>query len=496
MPEAYSQNTLQKLSEQLEVIYHQVKAQEEKHSELLEGLHPNWQTSGRNLLHYLAMRTFDLRTLHDQLSALSISSLRYSESYTLANLSRVLYLLKLLQQESCVLRAEDTKIDFYTSKELLQKQADRLFGTRTAHQDNRIMVTLPEKAATDYQFVKSLLAAGMDCARINCSHHTPQQWQQMADHVRRAELEVGYKCSIYVDLAGPKIRTEEIPEGKKYHRFSVGNKLVIGRKLKHIKGHKEKGYSISLPQVLDDVQAGQPIWFNDGKLGGKILEVHNHHLQVELTYTEKEKKKLKIDKGINLPETELNLPALTKADEEALDFVADRADIVGYSFVRTVEDIALLQDKLKERGLEDLGVVLKIETRQAFDCFPDLLFQLMKSRRAGIMVARGDLAVEIGFERIAEVQEELLWLCEAAHMPCIWATQVLRNLTKKGIATRAEITDAAMSVRAECVMLNTGDYLVKAIETLEDILNRMQDHQVKKNTIMRPLQVARDFANR
>jgi pyruvate kinase len=109
------------------------------------------------------------------------------------------------------------------------------------------------------------------------------------------------------------------------------------------------------------------------------------------------------------------------------------------------------------------------------------------------MIARGDLAVECGYERLAEVQEEILWICEAAHTPVIWATQVLETLAKTGIPSRAEVTDAAMSERAECVMLNKGPYIGEAVRTLDDILRRMQAHQSKKRAMLRPLHVAHDI---
>jgi pyruvate kinase len=110
------------------------------------------------------------------------------------------------------------------------------------------------------------------------------------------------------------------------------------------------------------------------------------------------------------------------------------------------------------------------------------------------MIARGDLAVECGFERLAEAQEEILWICEAAHIPTIWATQVLENLAKEGIPSRAEITDAAMGHRAECVMLNKGPYVARAVAVLDDILSRMQAHQAKKRAMLRHLRVADVFS--
>ena len=106
------------------------------------------------------------------------------------------------------------------------------------------------------------------------------------------------------------------------------------------------------------------------------------------------------------------------------------------------------------------------------------------------MIARGDLAVEAGFERLAELQEEILWLCQAAHLPVVWATQVLDSLAKEGLPTRAEVTDAAMSERAECVMLNKGPFVVEAVRTLDDILGRMESHQHKKTPTLRALGVA------
>ena len=118
----------------------------------------------------------------------------------------------------------------------------------------------------------------------------------------------------------------------------------------------------------------------------------------------------------------------------------------------------------------------------------------MRSPRAGVMIARGDLAVECGFERLAELQEEILWFAEAAHLPVIWATQVLEHLAKEGVPSRAEITDAAMGERAECVMLNKGRHVVEAVHTLDNILKRMASHQMKKRSLLRRLNLAGRFS--
>jgi pyruvate kinase len=137
-----------------------------------------------------------------------------------------------------------------------------------------------------------------------------------------------------------------------------------------------------------------------------------------------------------------------------------------------------------------LGLVLKIETKLGFEALPAILLETLCRRPLAVMIARGDLAVELGFDRLAEVQEEILWLSEAAHVPVIWATQVLESLAKTGLPTRAEISDAAMAVQAECVMLNKGPYISEAVKVLASILRRMESHQYKKRQLYRPLKVS------
>ena len=131
--------------------------------------------------------------------------------------------------------------------------------------------------------------------------------------------------------------------------------------------------------------------------------------------------------------------------------------------------------------------MIKIETPEAVKNLPELIVRTAGKQPLGVMIARGDLAVEIGYQRLAEIQEEILWLCQAAHVPVIWATQVLENLVKTRIPSRAEITDAAMAERAECVMLNKGDYVTDAITVIDDVLTRMEQHQAKKTPQLRAL---------
>ena len=193
---------------------------------------------------------------------------------------------------------------------------------------------------------------------------------------------------------------------------------------------------------------------------------------------------------MNFPDTALDRPALTSKDIEDLEVVAGHADLVSLSFVHKASDVDALYGHLNRLGAADLGVILKIENRAAFECLPELLMTAAKRQRIAVMVARGDLGVEVGFERLAEVQEEMLWLCEAAQVPVIWATQVLESLAKDGLPTRGEVTDAAMSIRAECVMLNKGPHIGAAVQFLCDVARRMTQHADKTFPTHRALNVA------
>jgi pyruvate kinase len=241
------------------------------------------------------------------------------------------------------------------------------------------------------------------------------------------------------------------------------------------------------PEVLDALGAGERVFFDDGTIAGEVVRLRPGEADVRITRARPTGSKLRAEKGINFPDTHLRLPALVPEDDEMLRFVASHADIVGLSFVQSSEDVAALQQRLDDLKGEHLGIVLKVETTNGFAHLPDILLTAMASERIGVMVARGDLAVECGFERLAEVQEEILCLCDAAHVPVIWATQVLDQMARTGQPSRAEISDAAMASRAECVMLNKGPHIVQALAALDDILRRMSSHQRKKVALLRRL---------
>ena len=274
------------------------------------------------------------------------------------------------------------------------------------------------------------------------------------------------------------------------HRVGLGDRINLTRSLEPAPATRAGTahfIGCSLTEVFQRARSGDRVMLDDGKIGGVIESVTNDEIAITVTDVRPGGVNLRAGKGINLPDTDLGLEALTPKDLKDLAFVAGCADMVSLSFVRRPDDVAQLQHELRRLDAVDLGIVLKIENTAAFENLPELLLQAMRSARVGVMIARGDLAVEIGFERLSEVQEEIMWVCEAAHVPVIWATQVLDTLARTGHPSRAEITDAAMSARAECVMLNKGPFITDAVSMLDSILTRMGGHHDKKRSLLRRL---------
>ncbi|HRQ39106.1 MAG TPA: pyruvate kinase [Chloroflexota bacterium] len=281
--------------------------------------------------------------------------------------------------------------------------------------------------------------------------------------------------------------------------LQTGDRLILTRADRPGKAaqYDEAGHLVqpahiacTLKEAFDAVEPGHRVLFDDGRIHGRVLENDRDNIIIEITHTGLSAGRLQAEKGINFPDTILTMPSLTAKDLQDLEFMAGHADIIGLSFARSPEDVYALEEQLERLKAHHIGVVLKIETRQAFENLPRLLLAAMHSPPDGIMVARGDLAAELGFERMAEVQEEILWFCEAAHIPVIWATQVLENLAKRGAPSRAEVTDVVMSSRAECVMLNKGPFIVNTVHFLNDVLERMAAHSSKRRIMLRRLSIS------
>lgn len=479
---------LHALSDALEDIRNKMLAAEAQRRDTLRFVHHSQRKSAANLLHYLVLRREDLRDIQHDLHNAGLSSLASSESHALFQVESV------LERLGAIHTPRSDGYDYPAAARLLGQRAAALFGAKRNLNIPHVMVTFESSLADDYAGVKALLEAGMNVARINCAHDKQPVWLQMIENIRKATRATGLSCKIYLDLAGPKIRTEILGKGRNKDRIKLNkNERFLLVEPDAIFDRNAKVVGCTQPGVVRDLECGDRVLFDDGLIETVVEKIEGGAATLCVRRVPVQKTTLKAEKGINFPDTELSIRCLTDFDKIVLPFARKYADAVGFSFVRHPDEIAELQSLLHAEEGRRLPIVLKIETLDAVQNLPALLLQGMQEPLFGVMIARGDLAVEIGFERLSEIQEEILWICEAAHVPVIWATQVLETLNKSGIATRSEVTDAARAAHAECVMLNKGKYLLTVLATLRDILHRSGGHHLKKRYVFRPLNIAEQF---
>ena len=597
--------TLNRLIDELQRIRELLLEAEKRFAQLIASTDPSWRESARNLVHYLALRRFDMRELQADLAEIGVSSLGRSEGHVLITIESVLNILLRLAGHQALRPNKHAALKFQEGARLLEEHTRSFLGQKPINRAVRIMVTMPNEGANDYSLVRDLIASGTDCVRINCARDDESTWRQMTRNLRRASKELEKNCKVEFDLPGRKLRTGYIGPGPRAIKWgpkrddsgkvlrpariwlthaerpalpdgnadacllvqedwlaslAVGSTirftdlrdkkraitvigevgesrwaeseatayvgpetllrtdqetesqpvesrigeippveasllLRIGDILLLTSDSKTRLADEKLPKIgglsresLSNLKVGQSIWFDDGKIGGSIEGKTDNHVRVRITYAKPGGSKLRSDRGINLPGTHLEAGALGERDLKALSIATKCADSVALSFASSKKDVEALLTYLERIKRRRIGIVLKIETREGFENLPSMLLTAMRRRGGvGVMIARGDLAVECGYERLAELQEEILCVCEAAHVPVIWASDVLESLVKKGIPSRTEITDAAMSVRTECVMLNKGPHILKAVRALDDILRRMEAHQRKKASMLRKL---------
>ena len=593
---------LETLRDSIGALEVRLRAEASAHEASIQAVHPGYQVSARNLVHYITLRQTDLRGLQSGLFRHGLSSLGRLEGHVLDAVTRVRDRLDdaIARRGGADARerAPDEAPTWDDAERLLHAHTRALLGPRPAHRHVSVMVTAPAAAEVTESWVARLLAAGMNVLRINAAHEDEAAWKHIVQTARAVAASTGANLCIAVDLPGPKLRTVMLAEGPRvakwrperdelgrvvrpclvtlrassamgapathdvavpdalFHALAAGDELtfrdtreshrslcvvepraetwiaemrdtayvVPGTRLTLERGGVPLGeltldripprpyrlplavgqefclvksgatppadvpaVGCTLDAALSSLRAGQRVLFDDGHLETITESVASDHARLRVTYAAGGAFRLGAEKGINLPDTELELPLLSAEDEHALAFACEHADVVDASFVRGPDDVRDLYRRLAELGAHRLGVVLKIETSAAFGRLPAILLAALERAPVGVMIARGDLAIESGYERLAEVQEEMLWLCEAAHVPVIWATQVLDTLARTGRPSRAEVTDAAMSVRAECVMLNKGPYVAEAVTALDDILRRMEQHTYKKRSLYRRL---------
>jgi pyruvate kinase len=451
-----------------------------------------FRSSAANLARYMALRHHDLRPLQRRLARFGLSSLGRLESRVAPTLAAVIASLAILSgnRKNSIHPSSNA---FFAGERRLAAQARAIFGPTTREAGVALLITCPPEAADDPNFMLELAKRRVEAVRINCAHDDAKSWARMVGHLRAANATTGHCMKIFMDLAGPKIRTGKVQSKKNHKKAHKGDLLAItavGNLAAVECAEPYFGVECTLSEVFSATKPGDRVFVDDGKLSAEIEACEHWGLLARITLVKEDGVHLKSEKALNFPDTLLDASALTEVDRDALHFVAEHADGIEFSFVQSAEDVRQLQKALSELRPTDWRrkiLVLKIETARGLINLPDILVQAAGQQPTAIMIARGDLSVEIGFARTAEIQEQLLWLAEAASVPTIWATQVLETLIKDGTPSRGEMTDAAMAARAECVMLNKGPHLLEAIDQLRLLFGRMEDHQHKKFAKLRRL---------
>lgn len=474
------------LKELKDILASMLKAEDQK-KESINGVKPHYHKSAINLVDYLALRSQNIELVQKQLHSIGLSSLASSESHIKAQVITIIDWLG---------PAETThsEIDAASGLKQLQDNITSLLGNAGKDDAPPIMVTFDTNFTDDFQLMCDLLENGMQVARINCAHDDEPAWIKMIENLRKAAAKLNLPCKLYMDLAGPKIRTQVVSRKDKHGSLKVeaGDEITLTDPDQ--KAMKDKKIvRCTLPGIVENLKPGHRVYFDDGLFEAVVQTVTGKQAILKITRISAKKPIIKSEKGINFPDTSFRINPITDYDEHCLPFIAQHADMVGFSFVNNAADMQELQTQLGRLHKPELSIIAKIETNQAVNNLPAIILQGMQHNRIGIMIARGDLAVEIGFERMSEIQDEILWICEAAHTPVIWATQVLESMNKDGLATRSEITDAAHAAEADCVMINKGGHTMEVLKTLHNILSRSRKNNFKNRRLFRKLSIAQQF---
>ncbi|MFO8068978.1 MAG: pyruvate kinase [Alkalibacterium sp.] len=454
--------------------------------------------SARDLAYYLALRRRDIRNIQMELTPLGLSSLGRLESRTLNNLDAVLTSLSIIAGKESEWSYPSYE-SFIAGQEQLTKNTRQLFGNKPESRHTRIMVTMPSEAAKDDQLIQLLIRNGMNVARINCAHDDAEIWKEMVGRIRKIAENEQADVKVLMDIAGPKIRTGWVFTTLKKPKVKPGDKWYLAKNWEDLphKNETKVTAGCSISEIFKTLEVGDQVLYDDGTIESEVEEVTDGGsvLRVKKTRTGKSVR-IKAEKGLNFPKSQFDLEMLTEQDKKDMGFAIEYADIMGLSFVKDAEDIKKVQTELISqtdiKRATEIPLMAKIETIQAVENLPAIIMTAAGKNPFSVMIARGDLAVEIGYSRLAELQQEIMWICEAADIPVVWGTEVLDNMISSGIPTRAEVTDAAEGDRAECVMLNKGDYLTDGVAFLSEILKKMQEHQYKKTSRLRALNIAKD----
>lgn len=355
----------------------------------------------------------------------------------------------------------------------LHKDMDKEAGVAHVNHRTKIVATVGPACDT-YDKLLELVKAGVNVFRLNFSHGSHEDKLTIIEHIRNINKTEPYNIAILGDLQGPKLRVGEIENNAL--EVKVGDILTFTNE-KCI-GTLEKIY-VSYPNLAGDVVLGNVIMIDDGKLEVKVMSIEkNGDVKVMVTLGGI----LSSKKGINLPDTKISLPALTDKDLIDLAFIIEqKCDWVALSFVRSVDDIVKLRSKLVEKNSKT-KIIAKIEKPEALLNIREIILE-----SDGIMVARGDLGVELPIEQIPLIQKELIRKCIHRAKPVIVATQMMESMIDRVKPNRSEITDVANAVLegADAVMLSgetaTGQHPALVVETMRKIIAEVEKKEYRYN---------------
>lgn len=355
----------------------------------------------------------------------------------------------------------------------------------------RIVCTIGP-ASNSASMLGKMIVAGMDVARLNFSHGTHDQHEKTLAAVREAESEWQKPIAVLQDLCGPKIRTSAMQDGGVL--LVSGSEIIIQKE--NIVGTSERISTIT-PEIIDDLQVGDPILLDDGLLELKVKALSENRAVCEIVVGGL----LKSGKGMNLPATSLSLPSVTQKDWLDLEWGLNHSvDYVALSFVRTAEEIEQIKNYIARSGKRDIRVIAKIEKPEAVNNIREII-----EVSDAIMIARGDMGVELPAARVPRIQQEIIRLCWQLNTPVITATQMLDSMTTNSRPTRAEVTDVSTAIGegTDAVMLSqetaTGIDPVNVVRTMASIiceeeyytdLSLEQYEQLKFDTTSNPVLTA------
>jgi pyruvate kinase len=342
-------------------------------------------------------------------------------------------------------------------------------------QKTKIVATVGPSCNT-YEGLKALALAGVDVFRLNFSHGTHEGHKAVIDNIVRVNEELGMHISMLADLQGPKLRVGKIENNS----FPLVKGQVLTFTNEKCLGTPEKVY-MSYDQFAQDVEVGERIMVDDGKVVLKVLETNKKDVvKLEVLFGHV----LSSNKGVNLPDTNVSLPALTEKDIEDLDFILTQdVNWIALSFVRTPKDIQDLRERIDAAG-HGAKIIAKIEKPEAIENIDKII-----KASNGIMVARGDLGVELPIEKVPGIQKDIVRKCIKRSRPVIVATQMLDSMTENPSPTRAEVTDVANAVLdgADAVMLSgetaAGQHPTLVVETMSNIIAEVESGKLYWDTI-------------